>query len=172
MRPLEQATDELRSVGTNADGDGAEALALVVQELGTATDDIVALVAGVPPARLGGGRLRDAVATLAARSPVPTTVSSAPTFACDPDTETTLFYVCSEALVNAVKHAGASGINIAITSDGDAVGVSVSDDGHGGADAAGSGLQGLADRLASRGGRLRVVSSPGAGTTVTAAFPR
>ncbi len=66
VRALRQATDELRSIGpTGADEDGAQALAVVVQELDTATDDIVALVAGVPPADLGGGRLRDAVETLA-----------------------------------------------------------------------------------------------------------
>jgi signal transduction histidine kinase len=47
----------------------------------------------------------------------------------------------------------------------------VADDGRGGADPAGSGLQGLADRLATHNGRLRVDSPPGAGTTVTASLP-
>ena len=47
----------------------------------------------------------------------------------------------------------------------------ISDDGHGGADPSGSGLQGLADRLATLNGRLRVESPPGAGTTVTAVVP-
>jgi signal transduction histidine kinase len=47
----------------------------------------------------------------------------------------------------------------------------VADDGRGGADPSGSGLQGLADRLAARNGRLRVESPPGAGTTVIAVVP-
>ena len=173
VRPLERATNELRTIGsTNADADGAHALRVVVEELSAATNDIASLVAGVPPARLGGGRLRHALAGLAGRIPVPTTVLSAPALGCDPDTETALFYVCSEALVNAVKHADASRIDIAITGGADAVAVSVADDGRGGADASGSGLQGLADRLASRGGRLQVDSPPGAGTIVTATIPR
>jgi signal transduction histidine kinase len=52
------------------------------------------------------------------------------------------------------------------------VGLSVTDDGTGGADPAGSGLLGLADRVIAQGGRLRVDSPPGAGTTVTASVPR
>jgi signal transduction histidine kinase len=98
-------------------------------------------------------------------------VTTSPAAASDPDTEATLFYVCSEALTNAVKHATASQIDIAINRVDDAVVVTVADDGCGGADPSGSGLQGLADRLAARGGQLRVVSPPGAGTTVTATIP-
>jgi signal transduction histidine kinase len=84
------------------------------------------------------------------------------------ETETALFYVCCEALANAVKHAHATRVAITVERlDGEIV-ATVSDDGCGGADPSGSGLQGLADRLAARNGRLRVDSPPGAGTTVTA----
>jgi signal transduction histidine kinase len=82
-----------------------------------------------------------------------------------------LFYVCSEAMTNAAKHSGAQRIVVTIDGSGRGITVSISDDGRGGANASGSGLQGLADRLASRGGRLRVESPPGAGTTVTATVP-
>jgi signal transduction histidine kinase len=171
--PLQQAASELRALGTaNADDEAVDALAVVVRETTAATDEIAGLVAGVPPARLGGGRLREAVEALAGRSPAPVTVTASPAAASDPDTEATLFYVCSEALTNAVKHAKASQIDIAISEVDEAVVVTVADDGCGGADLSGSGLQGLADRLATRGGRLRVVSPPGAGTTVTAMLPR
>jgi signal transduction histidine kinase len=84
------------------------------------------------------------------------------------DTETALFYVCSEALANAVKHAAAKRIDITVLRVNGAIEAVISDDGRGGADPTGSGLQGLADRLAARSGRLRVESPPGAGTTVTA----
>ena len=62
-----------------------------------------------------------------------------------------LFYVCSEALVNAVKHASASRVSIALRGDHDFLVVTVADDGCGGANSDGSGLRGLSDRLASRG---------------------
>jgi signal transduction histidine kinase len=79
--------------------------------------------------------------------------------------------VCCEALANAVKHAQATRAAITVEHvDGEVV-VTVSDDGRGGADPSGSGLQGLVDRLAARKGRLQVDSPPGAGTTVTAMIP-
>ncbi|MGH9234356.1 MAG: sensor histidine kinase, partial [Acidimicrobiales bacterium] len=159
--PLQQAASELRALGApNAGDEALDALAVVVQETTAATDEIAALVAGVPPARLGGGRLCQALEALAGRSPAPVTVTASPAAASDPDTEATLFYVCSEALTNAVKHATATQIDIAINEVADAVMVTVADDGCGGADPSGSGLQGLADRLAARGGRLRVESPP------------
>jgi signal transduction histidine kinase len=170
--PLQQAASELRALGApNAGDEALDALAVVVQETTAATDEIAALVAGVPPARLGGGRLSQALEALAGRSPALVTVTASPAAASDPDTEAALFYVCSEALTNAVKHATATQIDIAINEVADAVVVTVADDGCGGADPSGSGLQGLADRLAARGGQLRVVSPPGAGTTVTATIP-
>jgi signal transduction histidine kinase len=98
-------------------------------------------------------------------------VSSTPA-AADVDTETALFYVVSEALANSVKHAEACGIGIELIDDPDRIGVRVVDDGRGGADPGGAGLQGLADRVAARGGRLRVDSPPGTGTTITATIPR
>ena len=94
------------------------------------------------------------------------------TDSADVDTETTLYYICSEALTNAVKHSAARRIGIVIGGDKDRITLSVSDDGRGGADMSGSGLQGMADRLASRGGRLRVDSPSGVGTTVAASLPR
>ena len=86
----------------------------------------------------------------------------------DPERETALFYVCSEALANAIKHAGATRISIDLRRNrGDLV-ITIVDDGIGGAQVSGSGLRGLADRLAAFGGRLRVDSPPGAGATLRA----
>jgi signal transduction histidine kinase len=169
---LQLAQSELTAVRpATRDPAVAGSLDVVVTELATARDEIVELVAGVPPAQLGGGRLGYALDAVAQRSPVPVSVTVAADAAGDADTETAFFYVCSEALANAVKHADANRIDITVRRVNGALEAVISDDGRGGADPSGSGLQGLADRLATLNGRLRVDSPPGAGTTVTAVVP-
>jgi signal transduction histidine kinase len=154
-------------------GSGTDtALDIVEAELATAIAEIGDLVAGIPPAKLGEGRLRDALQILAARAPAEVAISYSDDSAGDADAETALFYVCSEALANAAKHADAGRITIDVRRYGDLLEATVTDNGRGGADASGSGLIGLSDRLAVLDGRLRVVSPPGAGTTVTATVPR
>jgi len=166
---LELAQAELSAVRSAAGNTTAvESLDIVVGELATAQTEIVELVAGVPPAQLGSGRLQEALQALAQRSPIPVSVTVATDAASDQDTEAALFYVCSEALANAVKHADAKRIGIAVRRVNGAIEAVISDDGRGGADPTGSGLQGLADRLATLNGQLRVDTPPGAGTTVTA----
>ena len=170
--PLRVAQSELRATWAAVrDTEAAAAIDVVVQELAAATGELADLVAGVPPADLGGGRLGRALQALAAASPVPVTVAVAEEAAASQESETALFYVCCEALANAVKHAGATRVAIAVERHGGGIVATVADDGRGGADHSGSGLQGLADRLAARNGRLRVDSPPGAGTTVTAVVP-
>jgi signal transduction histidine kinase len=149
----------------------AAAVDVVVQELAAATGELADLVAGIPPADLGGGRLARALQALAEASPVPVTVAVADDAAGSQEAETALFYVCCEALANAVKHAEATRVTIAVERVHGGMVATVADDGRGGADPGGSGLQGLADRLAARNGRLRVESPPGAGTTVIAVVP-
>jgi signal transduction histidine kinase len=169
---LELAEGELSAVRTMArDSAVVESLDIVVGELVAAQTEIVDLVAGVPPARLGSGRLQEALNALAQRSPVPVSVTVAAEAASGQEAEAALFYVCSEALANAVKHAAAKRIGITVRRVNGAIEAVISDDGRGGADPSGSGLQGLADRLAARNGRLRVDSPPRAGTTVTAVVP-
>lgn len=146
-------------------------LGAVAQELSAASLLISGLVAGVPPAHLGGGRLSAALTALAATSPVPVTVTVADSTVADQGTETALFFVCSEAMANAIKHSHASTVHVEVRRVAESLIATVSDDGTGGADVSGSGLQGLADRVATRGGRLRVDSPCGAGTTVTAIVP-
>jgi signal transduction histidine kinase len=164
---LGDAQAELAEVRVRA---GTEtALDIVESELATAIAEISDLVAGIPPATLGEGKLRDALQILAARSPAEVAISD--DAAGDTDAETALFYVCSEALANAAKHAGASRIKIDVRRYGTVLEATITDDGRGGADASGSGLTGLSDRLAVLDGRLRVESPPGAGTTVTATVP-
>lgn len=86
--------------------------------------------------------------------------------------EAAVYYVVSEALANVAKYANASSVTVTVGQCERGLGVEVADDGVGGATARqGSGLEGLADRVAARDGRLVVESSPGNGTRVTAEMP-
>jgi signal transduction histidine kinase len=166
------ALDRAASVLARRDDGGEPRLAALVDdaasELQLAADDVRSIVAGVPQSALGGGRLRAAVESLAAASPVPVVVNADPALAADGTVEAALFYVCSEALANVAKHSRAGRARIDLRSVAGHVVLEVGDDGCGTADPRGSGLQGLADRLATLGGRLTVTSPPGGGTVVTA----
>jgi len=167
--PLAEAGAALARARSDArNQDASASLDIVAQELDKALAEIAALVWAVPQTELGGGRLGDALRSLAATSPIPVTVTVTTTAARE--IETALFYVCCEALANAVKHADASQVRIEVTSQDGTTTAVVTDNGHGGADPSGSGLQGLADRLAPIGGRLQIDSREGAGTTITAAI--
>jgi len=80
--------------------------------------------------------------------------------------EGTAYFVASEALANVVKHSGASRADVLLARAGEALVLEVRDDGRGGADpAGGTGLTGLADRVAAVGGRV-LLSSPDGGPTL------
>jgi signal transduction histidine kinase len=82
-----------------------------------------------------------------------------------------VYFVCSEALANVAKHASASVVQIAVTARAGRITVEATDDGAGGADPQGRGIQGLADRVETLGGTLTVASAPGRGTRLTAVIP-
>jgi signal transduction histidine kinase len=165
--PLASAGSALALVRADPrNADAAAALDVVAQELESAIREINALVWAVPQTELGDGGLGDALLSLAGTSPVPVSVTV--TASATREVETAVFYVCCEALANAVKHADAGSVRIIVERRAGSLRATVADDGRGGADAAGSGLQGLADRLATIGGRLSVDSPPGGGTTVMA----
>jgi signal transduction histidine kinase len=89
-----------------------------------------------------------------------------------PEVEAAAYYVVSEAVANVTRYAGATRATVAVALAGGIASVEVADDGAGGADpSAGSGLRGLADRVEAIGGRLEIVSPPGAGTRIRAAIP-
>jgi signal transduction histidine kinase len=115
--------------------------------------------------------LKAALDSLAARSGVPTTVAFDTARLPEP-VELAAYFVASEALANVAKYAHASKASVRVSRrDGVAV-IEIADDGVGGADeTAGTGLQGLADRVAALDGTLRILSPPGAGTVVTAELP-
>ena len=89
-----------------------------------------------------------------------------------PEIETAAYYVVSEALANAVKHASASRVTVSARQDDGHLVVRVEDDGRGGAAAEpAGGLAGLADRVAAHGGRMALESAPGAGTRIEVVLP-
>ena len=90
----------------------------------------------------------------------------------DSTIEAAVYFLCSEALANAVKHAEATRVTIRVSRSGERLVVEIADDGVGGADPArGSGLRGLADRIEALGGRLSVESMPPSGTRLLAEIP-
>ena len=115
--------------------------------------------------------LGPALTSLAERPPVPAVVGDVPARRWPGAVEQTCHFVVSEALANAAKHAGADRVAIDVRADGSGLCVQVADDGRGGADPAGSGLRGLADRVAAVGGELSVHSPRGGGTRVIATVP-
>jgi signal transduction histidine kinase len=86
--------------------------------------------------------------------------------------EAAVYYVVSEALANAAKHAQASVISVNVAAGGSVIDVTVSDDGVGGADPSrGSGLTGLRDRVAALGGTIEIASADGGGTRLHSRIP-
>jgi signal transduction histidine kinase len=140
-------------------------------ELSGALDELRELARGIYPVLLTDAGLGPALASLAERSPVPVVVGAVPERRWAPPVEHACYFVASEALVNAVKHAKAGAVAIGVRVDGGVLRIEVADDGVGGADPSGSGLRGLADRVAALGGALEVDSPPGAGTRVEATIP-
>ena len=141
-------------------------------ELMASLDELRAVARGLHPAVLTDRGLDAAVRGLAFRSPVPVDVEGTIPDDLPPPVATALYYVIAEALTNVGKYAQASRATVAVRrEDGEAV-AEVADDGVGGADAAaGSGLQGLGDRVAALDGRLELESPPGGGTRIRARVP-
>ncbi len=154
-----------------AEPDLASGIAAAKTELSDALSELRDLARGLHPQVLSTGGLKPALEQLGGRSPVPVTIDATGDRFLD-SVESTAYFVASEALANVAKYAGASRVELsAATRNGDLV-VAISDDGVGGADAgAGSGLTGLADRVAALDGRLSADSPPGQGTRVTVEIP-
>jgi signal transduction histidine kinase len=130
------------------------------------------LARGIHPAVLTETGLAGAIRALAERSPVATTITAVPHGRFPAAIEATAYFVVSEALANVAKHAAAGTAQVAIRQLPGQLVVQVSDDGAGGARPEdGSGLRGLADRVGSAGGVLRVDSPPGSGTRLEADIP-
>jgi signal transduction histidine kinase len=153
---------------------GAENGPLLVQEaIGNAEQamaEVRELAHGILPSALTRGGLRAGIDALRSRTPVPVeidvSVDRLPALV-----EATAYFVVAEALTNMTKHAAAGHAEVAARIEDGMLRVDVRDDGVGGARPAGTGLVGLADRVAALDGRLEVDSPPGGGTRLTAAIP-
>jgi signal transduction histidine kinase len=141
-------------------------------ELARALEELRELARGIHPAVLTDRGLEPALEALAERAPLPVSLDQMPAERLPAPVEAAAYFVVAEALTNVVKYAEASTAAVRIRRNGSYAVVEVRDDGVGGADpAVGTGLRGLADRLAALDGRLEVHSPPGEGTTVRAEVP-
>jgi signal transduction histidine kinase len=158
-----------------ADGapDVAETLEQAEAELRQAITELRELARGIHPAILTEAGLGAALESLADHSPVPVSLETdLDGRRLPPLVEATAYFVVSEALTNAAKHAAASRVDVSITAADGIVKLRIEDDGVGGADPArGSGLRGLLDRVAVLGGRLRVEDGEHGGTRLEAEIP-
>jgi signal transduction histidine kinase len=156
-------------------GDGVAAVSMLDaarDELARALEELRELARGIHPAVLTDRGLEAALEALAERAPLPVSLDQMPAERLPAPVEAAAYFVVAEALTNVAKYAGASSAEVRIRRNGSYAVVEVSDDGVGGADpAVGTGLRGLADRLAALDGRLEVHSPPGHGTTVKAEVP-
>jgi len=151
----------------------AEQLEHIAKGLDDAFTDLLQVARGIHPAILSQGGLGPALRALARRSAVPVELDlRLPPGRLPEQTEVAVYYVTSESFTNAAKHARASFVRVTARAGDDVLEVTIADDGAGGADLGhGSGLIGLVDRVEAIGGKLRVDSPPGEGTTLTVRLP-
>jgi len=142
------------------------------RQLLEATSELRELARGLHPPVLGQAGLPDALRALVDRSLVPVRLDLDLRDRLSAEVEATAYFLVSEALANAGRHAEATLVTLALAHDGARLRVEVADDGRGGARlGGGTGLQGLADRLAALGASLEVDSPPGGGTRLRTVIP-
>jgi len=142
-----------------------------VAQLGTAVAELREVAHGLRPGCLGEG-LYPALSALAESATLPIDLEVDADGGIPDDIASTAYYVVSESVANAVKHAHASRIRLQVVQAGGQLSVRVADDGRGGAAMRpGSGLSGLSDRVAAADGTLDIQSPPSEGTTVKVLLP-
>jgi signal transduction histidine kinase len=154
---LEELQAELDSVATG---------------LTNALDELREFARGIHPAILAERGLASALEALARRSTVPVDLHAHADTRLPEPVEGAAYFIVSEALTNAAKHAHASAVGVDVEAVEGVVRISVRDDGVGGADLRrGSGLVGLKDRVEALGGRIAVESARGTGTSIQVELP-
>jgi signal transduction histidine kinase len=155
-----------------APGEVPQLLDEAIAELKTSLAELRELARGIHPAVLTERGLRPALDALAARVPVPVTLDTDSDERIPAPVKVATYFAVSEALANVAKYAHATEASVAVRRDNGRVTVDVSDDGIGGADPEhGSGLRGLADRVAALDGTLSLDSPPGRGTRLHIELP-
>jgi signal transduction histidine kinase len=163
---LKLAQRALRDNPNEAQASLAEALSAA--ELATA--ELRELAHGILPSVLTRGGLRAGVRALTSRLDLLVDVDVSRE-RLPPDVEASAYFIIAEALTNVVKHAHAGRAEVTASVEDQMLHITVRDDGIGGADPAGHGLVGIADRVLAFGGRLEIESPAGGGTLLTAELP-
>jgi PAS domain S-box-containing protein len=144
----------------------------IVSALTGVSVDLQEISRGIHPAILSKGGLPTALKTLARRSAIPVTLDLTIDQRLQDSVEVGAYYVVSEALTNAAKHSRATQVAVSGQTNDHTLSLSIHDDGIGGADMGnGSGLVGLADRVEALGGRMRIKSPAGRGTSLEVTIP-
>jgi GAF domain-containing protein len=147
-------------------------LSRVAEGLASVFDELREISHGIHPAILSEGGLEPALRALCRRSAVPVELDLRAERRLPQPVEVAAYYVVSEALTNAAKHAHASVVNVELETPDAILELAIRDDGIGGADPGqGSGLVGLSDRIEALGGTLQVTSPAGNGTTLLIGVP-
>ena len=153
-------------------GELSGVLARVAEELVSVFDELREIAHGIHPSILSEDGLEPALAALRRRSAVPVELDVHVQRRLPGPVEVAAYYVVSEALTNAAKHARASVVTVEIHAHDAVLGLVIRDDGIGGADPGqGDGLLGLRDRIEALGGTLQVTSPAGTGTTLHVQVP-
>jgi signal transduction histidine kinase len=166
----------LRLAETRLDGDASPGVRVVlshaVKDLGEAIDELRDLARGIHPAILSESGLGAALESLVGRSPLPVRLDIVLNDEPPSAIAAAAYFTVSEALTNVVKHANADDVTVRVIAHDGMIRIEVTDDGDGGADAHdGSGLRGVADRVAAVGGTLRLHSPAAGGTRVEVELP-
>jgi signal transduction histidine kinase len=168
---------KLRLLEQQIERDPAEARAMASASAETANEtleDLRDLAQGHLPSVAGGQGLAPALEAQVRKAAMPVTVSADGIARFGADVESAVYFSCLEALQNAAKYAGARAVRVRLTNGAGDLRFEVTDDGRGFDPATtsyGTGLQGIADRLAAVGGELTVTSAPGDGTAVAGSIP-
>ncbi|MDJ0344613.1 sensor histidine kinase [Streptomyces sp. H10-C2] len=142
------------------------------REAKEAIEELNNLVRGLHPAVLDDRGLDAALSGVAARAPLPVHLKVEMERRASPTVEAVAYFVVSEALANVAKHARADRVDVGVRRHGDVLRVTIIDDGIGGADVAGgTGLAGLAQRVGSVDGSIRINSPAGGPTIITVELP-
>ena len=146
-------------------------LSHVSDEVTSVFEELREISHGIHPATLSHRGLVPALRALSRRSVLPIEFDVHVERRLPEPVEIAAYYVVSEALTNATKHAHASVVHVELDARDTTVRLAVRDDGIGGADRHGSGLLGLSDRIEALGGTLQVTSPAGKGTQLTIEIP-
>jgi signal transduction histidine kinase len=153
-------------------GETCRTIGQIASDVDRVIEELREIARGIHPAILSEGGLGPALRTLARRSALPVELGRVVDERLPEPIEVAAYYVISEALTNATKHAQASGVDIEAAAQNGTLRLSIRDDGVGGAKpASGSGLLGLRDRVEALGGSIEIISPRGQGTHVIVELP-